>query len=250
MNNDKTRRPSSSAKLYLFSDVIAVVLFAFLAGCATTTVSNATPMVEGNVQKPKTIWVYPFIADPAEIPADASIKASLSEPSNPPTAEQLETGKKLGQLIAQKLVDDINAMGMNAALGGPGVQPQVGDGILRGYLVSTNSGSMAGRFVIGFGAGASELDTVVEGYAVTPTGLRKMGSGEINAGGNKMPGLVAPAAIAIATGNPIGLAVMGGAKVIGEASGRTGLDGRAKATADKIAAQLKERFTARGWIST
>jgi hypothetical protein len=226
--------------------LLAVVIF---AGCATTTVSNQTPMVQGNVQKPKTIWVYPFIADPADIPADASIKGSLSEPSTPPTAKQLETGKKLGQLIAQKLVDDINAMGMNAALGGPGIQPQVGDGILRGYLVSTNPGSMAGRFVIGFGAGAAELDTVVEGYAVTPTGLRKMGSGEINAAGNKMPGLVAPAAIAIATGNPIGLAVMGGAKVIGAATGQTGLEGRAKQTADKIAAQLKIRFTERGWIS-
>lgn len=226
--------------------LLAVIIF---AGCATTTVDNQTPMVQGSVQKPKTIWVYPFVADPADIPADASIKGSLSQPSTPPTAEQLETGKKLGALIAQKLVDDINAMGMNAALGGPGASPQVGDGILRGYLVSTNSGSMAGRFVIGFGAGASELDTVVEGYAVTPTGLRKMGSGEINASGNKMPGLVAPAAIAIATGNPIGLAVMGGAKVIGEASGRNSLDGRAKQTADKIAEQLKIRFTDRGWIS-
>jgi hypothetical protein len=229
-----------------FALLFALVI---IAGCATTTVSNQTPMVEGQVQRPKTIWVYPFVADPADIPADASIKGSLSQPSTPPTADQLETGKKLGQLIAQKLVDDINAMGMTAALGGPGVQPQVGDGILRGYLVSTNPGSMAGRFVIGFGAGAAELDTVVEGYAVTPTGLRKMGSGELNAGGNKMPGLVAPAAIAIATGNPIGLAVMGGAKVIGEASGRTGLDGRAKQTADKIAEQLKQRFVARGWIS-
>ncbi len=235
-------KPSVKSAVYLLA-VIALV------GCATTTVSNQTPMVQGNVPKPKTIWVYPFVADPADIPADASIKGSLSQPSTPPTAEQLKTGKKLGALIAQKLVDDINAMGMNAALGGPGIRPRVGDGIIRGYLVSTNSGSMAGRFVIGFGAGASELDTVVEGYAVTPNGLRKMGSGELNASGNKMPGLVAPAAIAIATGNPIGLAVMGGAKVIGEASGRTGLEGRAKATADKIAAQLKIRFTERGWIS-
>ncbi len=233
------------------SSIKVALLFALIVitGCATTTVSTQTPMVQGMVQRPKTIWVYPFVADPADIPADASIKGSLSQPSTPPTAEQLETGKKLGALIARKLVDDINAMGMNAALGGPGIQPQVGDGVLRGYLVSSNSGSLAGRFVIGFGAGASELDTVVEGYAVTPTGLRKMGSGELNASGNKMPGLVAPAAIAIATGNPIGLAVMGGAKVIGEASGRNSLDGRAKQTADKIAEQLKIRFTQRGWIS-
>jgi hypothetical protein len=233
----------SSRKLAL------LLVLVIVAGCATANVSNQTPMVEGQVPRPKTIWVYPFIADPAQVPPDASINASLSQPSTPPSAKELETGKKLGELIAQKLVDDINAMGMNAALGGPGAQPQMGDGIIRGYLVSTNPGSMVSRFVIGFGAGAAQLDTVVEGYAVTPTGLRKMGSGEVNANGNKMPGLVAPAALAIATGNPIGLAVMGGAKVIGAATGRTGLEGRAKQTADEIAKQLKQRFVARGWVS-
>jgi hypothetical protein len=64
-----------------------------------------------------------------------------------------------------------------------------------------------------------------------------------------MPGMVVPAAVTIATGNPIGLIVVGGAKIIAAASGRTGLEGRAKATADEIAAQLKIRFQDRGWIA-
>ena len=220
-----------------------------IAGCATTTVTNQTPMVQGDVPRPKTIWVYPFVGAPADMPADSSIAGSFSQPSTPLTSDQIDTGRQLGGLIAKDLVDDINAMGMNAALAGPGTTPQVGDGIIRGYLVSVNSGSAAGRFVIGFGAGAAELDTVVEGYAVTPTGLRKLGSGSLNASGNKMPGMVAPAAVAIATGNPLGVAIMGGVKVIGEATGRSGIEGRAKATADEIAGQLKSRFTDRGWIS-
>jgi hypothetical protein len=37
-------------------------------------------------------------------------------------------------------------------------------------------------------------------------------------------------------------------KVYGEASGRNKLEGRAKATADAIAAELKIRFQNRGWI--
>jgi hypothetical protein len=64
-----------------------------------------------------------------------------------------------------------------------------------------------------------------------------------------MPGLVVPAAVAVATASPIGLIVMGGVKVYGEASGKNTLEGRAKATADKIAEQLKIRFQERGWIS-
>jgi hypothetical protein len=60
--------------------------------------------------------------------------------------------------------------------------------------------------------------------------------------------MVVPAAVAIASGNPIGLIVVGGLKVYGEASGRNTLQGRAKATADAISDQLKIRFQDRGWI--
>jgi hypothetical protein len=140
-------------------------------------------------------------------------------------------------------------MGLTAVQAGPGASPQVGDGVIRGYLVSVQGGSTVQRFVIGFGAGTSEMDTVVEGYAVTPQGWRKLGSGTLTSSGNKTPGMVVPAAVAIATANPIGLIVVGGAKIYGEASGRNGLEGRAKATADEIAVQLRIRFQDRGWIS-
>ncbi len=142
-------------------------------------------------------------------------------------------------------------MGLTAVQAGPGSSPQVGDGVIRGYLVSVQGGGAGNtvkRFVIGFGAGTSEMDTVVEGYAVTPQGWRKLGSGTLSSSGNKAPGMVVPAAVAIATGNPIGLIVVGGLKVYGEASGRNTVEGRAKATADAIAEQLKIRFQDRGWI--
>jgi len=132
---------------------------------------------------------------------------------------------------------------------GPGAAPQVGDGVIRGYLVSVQGGSAAKRFFVGFGSGTSEMDTVVEGYAVTPEGWRKLGSGTLSSSGNKTPGLIAPAAVTIATGNPLGLIIVGGMKIYGEESGRNKLEGRAKATADAIAEQLKIRFQDRGWIS-
>ena len=98
-------------------------------------------------------------------------------------------------------------------------------------------------------AGTTEMDAVVEGYVMTPHGLRKLGSGTLTSSGNKMPGMLVPAAVDIASANPVGLIVVGGAKVIGAASGRTGLEGRAKATADQIATQLKIRFQDRGWLA-
>jgi hypothetical protein len=141
-------------------------------------------------------------------------------------------------------------MGLPGVQARPGSSPQVGDGVIRGYLVSVEAGGAVKRFVIGFGYGTSEMDTVVEGYVMTAQGLRSLGSGTVSSSGGKTPGVVVPAAMTIATGNPIGLIVVGGAKIYSEASGRNTLEGRAKATADEIAQDFRVRFQKRGWIST
>jgi hypothetical protein len=225
--------------------LLALVL---ITGCASTTVTQQTSMANQGMARPNRIWVYSFVADPADMPADSSIRSSISASRTPPTARQVADGRQLGTLISTELVADINAMGLTALQAGPGASPQVGDGVIRGYLVSVQGGSAARRFVIGFGSGTSELDTVVEGYAVTSQGWRKIGSGTLSSSGGKTPGMVVPAAVAIASGNPIGLIVVGGLKVYGEASGRNTLQGRAKATADAISDALKIRFQDRGWI--
>jgi hypothetical protein len=234
-------KPLSHIALFL----IALV---FTAGCASTNITQQTPISSPGLQRPNRIWVYNFVANPADMPPNASIGGEVGAPSTPPTADQIEEGRQLGALIAQSLVADIQNMGLSALQAGPGSTPQVGDGVIRGYLVSVQGGSAARRFVIGFGAGTSEMDTVVEGYAVTPQGWRKLGSGTLTSSGNKTPGMFVPAAVAIATANPIGLIVVGGAKIYGEASGKNTLEGRAKATADAIAEQLKIRFQDRGWV--
>jgi hypothetical protein len=206
-------------------------------------------MVNKEMARPNQIWVYNFVANSADMPANSSITGEVGAPSTPPTAAQIEQGRQLGALIAADLVADIQAMGLSAVQAGPGSSPQVGDGVIRGYLVSVQGGGAVKRFVIGFGYGTSEMDTVVEGYAVTPQGWRKLGSGTLSSSGSKTPGMVMPAAVAIASGNPIGLIVVGGMKIYGETSGKNTLEGRAKATADEISEQLRIRFQDRGWIS-
>jgi hypothetical protein len=232
---------------------IILCLFALVvvAGCASTKVTQQTPMTAPGLARPKQIWVYDFVAAPSDMPANSSLAGEVSVPSTPPTPEELETGRKYGAMIAQQLVSDLHDMGMPAIEAGPGSVPQVGDGVIRGYIVSTeggSTGSLVKRMVIGFGAGTAEMDTVVEGYVVTPQGWYRLGSGTLVASGNKTPGLAVPAAVAIATANPVGLIVVGGLKIADAATGRSGLEGRAKSTADEIAAQLKIRFQDRGWI--
>jgi len=226
---------------------IFAVVAVLLAGCASTKVTDETPMVQGNVPKPKNILVYNFIGDPSMIPPD-SVAAAKVDRANPPSPQDIQTANEYGAVIAKRLVENIRAMGMPATLATAGEQPAVGEAALKGYLVSTESGKGGQRLLLGFGAGKSEMQTVVEGFGMTPQGLQRFGSGTIESESGKTPGLFAPAAMA-AAGNPAGLVVMGSVKLYNEASGRSGLEGRAKATADEIAEQLKVRFKQRGWIT-
>jgi len=225
-----------------------------VAACASTEVTQQTPppsaatVAQQGMTRPSRIWVYDFAGSPQDVPADAAIATKVAAPAKPMNAEQAATASKLGALIAQDLIENINEMGLTAVRAGPGSRPQVGDGVIRGYLVSVEGGSGVKRYIIGFGSGKAELNTVVEGSVMTPQGLRRLGSGTLSSTGGKTPGTVMPAAVAIATGSPVGLIVVGGAKLYGEATGRSGIEGRAKATADEIGEQLKIRFQDRGWI--
>jgi hypothetical protein len=75
-------------------------------------------MTNPGLARPNRIWVYNFVGNPADMPADSSIRGAVSTPSRPPTVEQLEEGRQLGALIAQYLVADINGMGLTAVQAG------------------------------------------------------------------------------------------------------------------------------------
>ena len=111
--------------------VLCLLPLVVVAGCASTNVTQQTPMVNKGMARPNRIWVYNFVANPADMPANSSIGGEVGTSSTLPTAEQIEEGRQLGALIAADLVADINAMGLSAVQAGPGTLPQVGDGVIR-----------------------------------------------------------------------------------------------------------------------
>jgi hypothetical protein len=219
-----------------------------LAGCASTNVTERQAYAGEKLARPDRIIVYDFAATPDEVHAESALPTATAGAATPQTPKDIEEGRKLGAEVARQLVVDLQNMGLPAvqAVGQP--PPRVGDIVIKGSFVSVEEGSAGKRVLLGFGAGASDLRTVVEGYQMTAQGLRKLGGGELNSGGNKTPGMVAPLVVAAATANPIGLVVVGGMKAYGEASGSSTIEGRAKATADQIAAQLKVGAQKQGWI--
>ena len=224
--------------------LMGLVVVALAGGCASTKVTRRERLASAPLPRPSQILVLDFAASAADVPADSDIAREFTVVDTPQTSEQLQAGRELGAELAETLAAKIRDMGLPALRAQPASKARVNDIVVRGYLVSVEEGSAAKRVGIGFGAGASELHTVVEGYQVTANGMRKLGSGKVESGGAKTPG----AATLVATANPVGLIVSGGMKVYGEKSGKSTLEGRAEATAQEIADVFRRRFQEEGWI--
>ena len=227
---------------------MCLMVLAVGAGCASTEVSDREMLVTEKVPRPEHIWVYDFAATPAEIPAGSALAGQPVEHATPQTPEQIATGRQVGAQIAVELVREIRGMGMPVQLASGAPSPKVNDIVIRGYLLSIDEGDATRRVTVGFGSGASHLTAAVEGFQVTAHGLRKLGGGKVDSGGAKTPGGAVGVAALIATGNPVGLIVGGGAKAYGEYSGSSKIEGRAKAIAKEIADALRKRFQEQGWI--
>jgi hypothetical protein len=227
---------------------ICLIALGMMAGCASTKVSNRQQLVSGSLPRPAQIWIYDFAATPADVSPESSLAGTATPNAAPQTDEQLAEGRKLASQITADLVQQIQGMGLPAASGSAATRPQLNDILIQGSLLSVEEGSSFKRIAIGFSAGGSELKVAVEGFQMTASGLRKLGSGEVGSGGNKTPGSAVGLATLIATGNPAGFIVSTGMKVYGEKSGKNTVEGRATKIAQEIGDVLKTRFQEQGWI--
>jgi len=223
-------------------------VLALLAGCAQTTVTEREVYSGPPLAKPSRVIVHNFAASPADIPADSTRVGQYEAPSTPPTAQEIEVGQKMGALVARELVQEIQKMGLPAVLAAGQPAPWVNDIVIMGYFESVDTGSAVKRVVLGFGAGAPSLNTVVDIYVMTDSGLRHLGAADVDSAGGKGPGVAVPLVVAAATDNPIGLLVGGAVKVGGEVSGESTIEGSAQRTTKKIGEQLKVAFQRQGWI--
>jgi hypothetical protein len=228
---------------------VAAVLLAVVvvAGCASTEVTERQRYEGAKLARPDRIIVHDFTADPADVPPESAFAAQLNSAMTPPP-QQVALGHKLGAQVAEKLVADLQGMGLPAVRAAGQPAPRADDIVLRGYFVSVDEGSATQRVLVGFGAGGAELKTAVEAYQMTTHGLRPLARGEVRSGGGELPGMVVPLAVVAATANPIGLVVGGVVKGTGEVTGSDTIEGAAKRTADEIAAQLKTAAEKQGWI--
>lgn len=220
-----------------------------ISGCASNDVTGRRSRVgEERIPRPDRIIVHSFAATPEDIPANSAIARLYARRDAPQTETEIELGRKLGVQVAHALVQEILDMALPAELAGSGRPPQQGNIVFHGGFISIDEGSRAKRMLIGFGAGAAELKTLVEAFQVTSSGLRPLGSAEFRSAGGKMPGIVVPIGVGAVAGRAAtSAAIAGGANIVQEL-GPEGIQGAAKGTAKEIAKILRDAFQKQGWI--
>ncbi len=226
--------------------LVAVVV---TIGCASSNIAEREIHYEGGpLPKPSRIIVYNFAASPDDIPADAAISGHYQRRTVPQTAEQKKLGRQLGDKLAEELVKGILALGMPAEQADTRRPPAIGNLLIMGEFVSIDKGSRTKRMLIGFGAGAGELQTHVVGYQFTDEGLRRLGDAVIETSGGRMPGMLVPVAGGAVAGKAGRTAVVSGSINVAQELGPESLNAAAKRTAKEIMEILTQAFTKQGWI--
>jgi hypothetical protein len=148
--------------------------------------------------------------------------------------------------LASTVVDDIRSRGFTAERAAQVPPPQPNDLVIQGQFVQINEGSATRRFVIGLGAGATELRTQVQVFQVTADGWRPVKQFETVAAGSRFPG----AAFFVAGGAAAGTVatsamITSGVGAVREI--RASIDADARRTSEQITAQLAELSAAQRW---
>jgi hypothetical protein len=178
-----------------------------LAGCGSDTDAEVTNKMSKKDRKtlppPTQILVYDFAVSPGEIPADSAARSELQgagdDPYNNPQRSQLE--HQVAGVLAEELVEELQDLDLPARRWrGPA---PAGEGVytIEGQFVTIDEGNAAARMIVGFGAGGTELKTLVQAYVVEPTGKRLLAEATVDAESSSAPGLAATL--------PVGAAISG-----------------------------------------
>ncbi len=230
-----------------------LVLFAVaLAGCAGATVTQETQSAPLSSAPPSQIVVYPFATNPSEVTLNQSIfqRAYRDMSSENVDTQQQQIADDTAQNVCLEVVTKLNQKGYNAICQKRGIAPGNGNVlVVDGEFTDISEGNRLQRMVVGFGMGASLLDTNVYVYQPFPDGgQHQVLSFNTHADSGKMPGVAITGPGGAAAGGSAAAATLGANLAAGGAKTYTSSTGfLGDKTAEQIVDALQKYFVQQGW---
>jgi hypothetical protein len=187
--------------------VLALACSLALSACGSDTDAEITNKMSKKDRKtlppPTQILVYDFAVSPAEVSADSAAADELRGVGDDPysNAQKTSLEHQIAAIVAERLVEELQDLDLPAmrwrgpAPAGPGIYT------IEGQFVTIDEGNAAMRMIVGFGAGGTEIKTLVQAYASEQTGKRLLAEAEVSSESSSAPGLAATV--------PVGSAISG-----------------------------------------
>ncbi|HVA82476.1 MAG TPA: DUF4410 domain-containing protein [Candidatus Binataceae bacterium] len=233
---------------------ICLVLAMIFAGCAGATITPETsrrPATKAAAARPTRIVVDNFVFSAAKVSENSGIGSHLANSlSNTSASQRREAiGKQAADALAAEVTKQLGKLGFKVVRGNSRTTLGDGDLLVKGKFLDVDEGNRVRRLVIGFGSGASKLDTQVNVYRVSAGERQSLLQFRTHADSGKMPGAAvtmgagAAAEGGVTAGMAVTNAAMSGGKLYTSQT-----EYLSDKTADQVVAYLSEYFAKQGWI--
>jgi hypothetical protein len=230
------------------------VLLALAAfGCAGAQVTQQSSAAPVSATPPTAVVVYPFAVDPSDVTLNQSIfqRAYRNVSGENENAQQLDLAHQTAQNICVQVAADLTQKGITTTCLQRGVPPTGSNVlILDGQFTDISEGNRLRRMVIGLGAGASKVDTVVQVIQKTDQGSTEIIDFSTSADSGYMPGAGVTGPAGAAAGGAAAAATLGVNLAAGGVKNVTSSTGYLVGkTSDQIVQQVVNYYNRQGWSS-
>jgi Domain of unknown function (DUF4410) len=230
--------------------IFLAVVTAGCAGASTTRQYQAAPV---NTARPALVIVYPFAISPANVTLNQSIiqRGYRSLSGEGQAAEQENIARDLAQNLCHQIAHGLVEKGYQAICQEKSV-PIASDNalIVDGEFTNVSEGNRLRRTMIGFGAGASTLDTNVVVYQNSGGIPRQILAFSTHADSGKMPGALVTGGAGAAAGANTGAVLGANAALAGGKGYRSSMGFYADKTSKEILDTLTKYFVRQGWTTS
>ncbi len=222
-------------------------------GCAGAQVTQSSSAAPISTSPPTAVVIYPFAANASDVSLNSSILqvAYRNMSDSNETADQLQIAHQTAQNICVQVAANLTQKGINTTCLQRGVPPTGSNVlILDGEFTDISEGNRLRRMVIGLGAGASKVDTVVQVIQKTDQGSTEILDFATNADSGYMPGAGITGPAGAAAGGAAAAASLGVNLAAGGVKNVTSSTGYlVDKTTDQIVQQVVNYYNRQGWNS-
>src|SRR5262249_48943662 len=142
------------------------------SSCARTTIQPVRSD-SGRLAKPDVVVVHDFSVSADQVALDHTIGLRLRElmGGDADANERVRVAQEISKIVAENLVKDLRNQGINAVAASSSI-PAGRTLSIQGQFFSIDQGSQRRRLIVGFGAGASTVRTLVQVFEETGTAPR------------------------------------------------------------------------------